>query len=241
VRVWNNAQTLNRLAGALFLTAIGLVLIALVWRIANFEAFAVRGIDVVGNVSHVTREQVDTIARDELKGTFFTVDLRGAQAAFEKLPWVRRVDVRRRWPNRLEFAVQEHHAMARWGSTALVNRYGEIFEGASNERLVVFEGPQGSELEITRNFRRFSKSLALIGRRIKSVEVSERRAWRLRLGDGAVIELGRDDVAERLGRFVAVYARSVGTMAVDVDYIDLRYTNGFAVRASAKKGSERRA
>lgn len=239
--MWNSAQGLNRLASALLLTAVMLVLAALVWRIANSDVFAVRGIDVVGDVKHVTREQIETIAVDELKGTFFTVNLRAAQAAFEKLPWVRRVDVRRRWPNRLEVAVQEHRELARWGSTALVNRHGEIFEGASNERLTVFEGPQGSEFEITRNFRRFNESLALVGRHVKSVHVSERRAWSLRLDDGTIIELGRHSVVERLRRFVAAYARSAGKLAGDVEYVDLRYTNGFAVRVSDKKRSERQA
>ena len=233
--MWNSAPALNRFANGLIMIAVLLALGALVWRVANFDMFAVNGIEVVGNVRHVTREQVETIASNELKGTIFTVDLGGARAAFEKLPWVRRVDIRRRWPDRLEVAVQEHRALARWGNTALVNRQGEVFEGASNERLVVFEGPQGSASEITHSY------LALIGRQVKSVHVSERRAWSLRMDDGTAIELGRFAVNERLRRFVAVYPRSVGTLAGTVDYIDLRYTNGFAVRVNNKKRSERRA
>ena len=239
--MWNSTHALNRLAYALILTAVLLLLAALVWRVANFDMFAVKGIDVVGNVKHVTREQVETITSNELKGTIFTVDLGGARAAFEKLPWVRRVDIRRRWPDRLEVAVQEHRALARWGNTALVNRQGEVFEGASNQRLVVFDGPEGSASDITRNYLLFNELLAHIGHQVKSVRVSERRAWSLRLDDGTAIELGRFAVDERLQRFVAVYARSVGTMDGTVDYIDLRYSNGFAVRVNNKKRSERRA
>ncbi|NIO43256.1 MAG: FtsQ-type POTRA domain-containing protein, partial [Burkholderiales bacterium] len=84
---------------------------------------------VLENVAHVTREQVRTIVVDELRGTFFTIDLQGAQTAFEKLPWVRRVDIRRRWPDRLVVAIEEHRELARWGNTALVNLHGELFEG----------------------------------------------------------------------------------------------------------------
>ncbi|UCH47932.1 MAG: cell division protein FtsQ/DivIB [Betaproteobacteria bacterium] len=239
--MWNNALALTRIANAALLLAIAVLLAALVWRIANIEVFAVRGIDVVGNVAHVTREQVRTIAVNELKGTFFTVDLRGAQAAFEKLPWVRRVDVRRRWPNRLEVVVEEHQELARWGNSAMVNHHGELFEGASNKRLPVFEGPDGSQFEIRRNYRRFNQSLALIGRHIKRVQVSERRAWRLGLDDGTVIELGRDGVVERLRGFVTAYARSVGELGGKTDYVDLRYSNGFAVRVREEKWSEARA
>ena len=239
--MWNNALALTRIANAAFLLVIAALLAALVWRIANIEVFAVKEIDVVGDVAHVNREQVKTIAVNELKGTFFTVDLRGAQDAFEKLPWVRRVEVRRRWPNQLQVVVEEHRELARWGNTALVNRHGEIFDGASNKRLLVFEVPAGSALEITRNYRRFSQSLALLGRQVKRVQVSERRAWRLSLDDGTVIELGRDGVVQRLRGFVTAYARSVGELGGNTDYVDLRYSNGFAVRVRQEKWSEARA
>ncbi len=238
--MWNNALALTRIANAVLLIVSVVLLASLVWRIANIEVFAVRGIDVVGNVAHVTREQVRTIAANELKGTFFTVDLRGAQAAFEKLPWVRRVDVRRRWPDRLEIVVEEHRALARWGNSALVNSQGEMFEGASNQRLPVFEGPAGSHFEITGNYLRFNQSLALIGRQVKRVQVSERRAWRLVLDDGTLIELGRDGVVRRLQGFVTAYARSVGELGGATDYVDLRYSNGFAVRVRQDKWSEAR-
>lgn len=239
--MWNDVLALTRIANTALLFAFAILLTALIWCIANIEMFAVRGIDVIGNVAHVTREQVRTIAVNELKGTFFTVDLRGAQAAFEKLPWVRRVDVRRRWPNRLEVVVEEHRELARWGNSALVNHHGEMFEGASNKRLPVFEGPTGSHFEITRNYQRFNQSLALIGRQVRRVQVSERRAWRLGLDDGTVIELGRDGVVQRLRGFVTAYAYSVGELGAKTDYVDLRYSNGFAVRVRQEKWSEARA
>lgn len=238
--MWNNVQALTRTASASFCLAMLMLLGAFVWRVANHDVFAVQGIEVTGDVAHVTREQVLTIAVNELEGSFFTVDLRGAQAAFETLPWVRKVDVRRRWPNRLEVAIEEHRELARWGSTALVNLHGEVFEGASNQRLPVFEGPAGSHSDITRNYLRFNQALARIDRRVKDVQLSERRAWRLRLDDGTVIELGRDDVVERLRGFVAVYARSVAKLDGKTDYVDLRYANGFAVRVNEEKWSETR-
>ncbi|UCD67298.1 MAG: cell division protein FtsQ/DivIB [Betaproteobacteria bacterium] len=239
--MWNNALALTRIANTALLLAIALLLAAVLWRIANNQVFSVSGIDVVGNVAHVTREQVRTIAVNELRGTFFTVDLRGTQTAFEKLPWVRRVVVRRRWPNRLEVVVEEHRELARWGNSALVNHHGEMFEGAINKRLPVFEGPTGSQSDIARNYRRFNQSLALIGRKVTRVQVSDRRAWRLDLDDGMVIELGRDGVVERLEGFVTAYAHSVGELRGKTDYVDLRYSNGFAVRVREDKWSEARA
>ena len=239
--MWNNAKALTRISNAMFLLAIAVLLGALFWRIAHMDVFSVRAIDVVGDVSNVTEEQVKTIVGNQLYGTFFTVDLQGTQTAFEKLPWVRRVDVRRRWPNALEVIVEEHRELARWGNTALVNTMGEIFEGASNRRLPVLEGPAGSNLEVTQNYFHFSKSLSRIGREVRSVRLSQRRAWRLTLDDGTVIALGRHGVVERLSSFVAVYERSVADLKGKVRYVDLRYVNGFAVQVEDKKRGDKRA
>jgi cell division protein FtsQ len=239
--MWNNARTLNCISSAAFVMAVLTLVCGAAWRIAHFDTFAVGEIDVVGDVTHVTREQVETIVFNELEGTFFTVDLGGAQAAFEKLPWVRRVDIRRRWPNRLEVAVEEHRELARWGNSALVNHYGEVFEGASNNRLPVFEGPDGSWAEVTRNYFRFNKELGRIGRHVETVRVSQRRAWRLRLDDGTVIELGRDGVLARLGTYVGAYGRSVARLEGGARYVDLRYANGFTVRVKDLQWGETQA
>lgn len=239
--MWNNVAALTRVSNAAFAFAIVIMLGGLVWRLAHMEVFSVRTIDVIGNVAHVTREQVQTIAANQLHGTFFTVDLRGAQAAFEKLPWVRRVDVRRRWPDRLEVFVEEHRELARWGSTALVNTNGEVFEGASDQRLPLLEGPAGTNFEVTRNYLRFNESLARIGREVRKVRLSERRAWHLDLDDGTVIELGRHGAVERLSGFVAAYGRSVAELKGRIRYVDLRYVNGFAVRVEDNKRGDKRA
>ena len=239
--MWNNARLMDVVAKCIFALALALTIFGVAWRAANFDMFVVRGIDVVGDVTHVTREQVEAIVFGDLEGTFFTVDLRGAQAAFEKLPWVRRVDVRRHWPNRLEIIVEEHRAFARWGNSALVNDHGEVFEGASNQRLPKFDGPTGSNLDVTTNYLRFNESLERIGRHLEKVNVSERLAWRLHLDDGSVIELGRDEIAARLDSYVAAYGRSVARLKGKALHIDLRYANGFSVRVKDLQWSETRA
>ncbi len=238
--MWNNARALNRISATSVAMAILMLMCAMAWRVAHFETFAVREISVVGDIRHVTRVQVEAIVFNELEGTFFTADLGAAKTAFEKLPWVRRVDVRRRWPNRLEIAVEEHRELARWGNSALVNRYGEVFEGASNNRLPEFEGPDGSFHEVTRKYVQFDEALKRIGLRVEFVQVSERRAWSVRLDDGTVIELGRDGVIARLNNFVAAYERSVARLEGSARHIDLRYANGFSVRVKGLQWGDTR-
>lgn len=239
--MWNDAIALNRVAGFLYAVAVLLIAYAMVARVAQSDVFALKEIRLVGDVAHVTREQVRAVASRELRGNFFTVNLRAARNALEKLPWIRSVDVRRRWPDRLEVDVQEHRALARWGDEALVDTYGTVFEGASNEKLPVMIGPTGSSQEVTTQFVSLQKTLAPLGRSIEEIRLSERRAWMLRLDDDTVIELGRENAQQRLAMFVSVYERSLAKLKDAAGYVDLRYANGFAVRVNGLKWSDRRA
>jgi cell division protein FtsQ len=84
--------------------------------------------------------------------------------------------------------------------------------------------------EIALRYAYFKQSLAAIGQVPVQVQVSPRRAWQIRLDTGLVMELGREHIESRLERFIAVYDRTIFPLQRKLDYVDLRYPNGFAVR-----------
>ena len=218
------------LANMLYALATVLLLYALLFLVVHLPVFPLRKVDVKGELHHVNREQVQFIVAREMKGNFFTLDLNRTRAAFEKLPWVRNVNVRRHWPDRLEVAIEEHVVLARWGGTALVNTHGELFKAASNALLPEFNGPEDSASEVTRHYADFTRLLKPLNLAPTRMTLSERRALELKLNNGLVVELGRDKVRERLEKFVGVYERTVAKLPQAVAYADLRYPNGFAVR-----------
>ena len=61
--------------------------------------------------------------------------------------------------------------------------------------------------------------------------LSERGSWSLSTAGGAQIVLGdRTQAGKRLRRFLDVYPQVMAGHADAFAYVDLRYTNGFAVR-----------
>jgi cell division protein FtsQ len=178
--------------------------------------------------------------RGRIEGNFFAVDLAEPRAALERLAWVRRVHVRRVWPDRLEVTLEEHVPMARWGDAGLLNEQGEFFPGHGARALPLLAGPAGSEAEVARRFQRYRELLAPLGAPLERLTLSPRYAWQLRLADGLVIELGRDvpndPIDARLARLVAVHAQTLGRIQRRLDYVDLRYPNGFALRMAELKG-----
>ncbi len=229
--MWDNPRLLNAAAGFL----VGLVLLACTLAGLNWllraSPFPVRTVEVTTPLKHAPAQQIEALLAAQGRGNFFAFPIDELRAALERVPWVRTASVRRVWPDRLEIAIEEHVAFARWGADALVNTYGERFVNArSDEPLPLFSGPQGTEAEVTRRYQRFAALVAPLASPIERVVLSQRHAWSVRLANGLQITLGRDaDLAEqRLERFVGAYASTLGSRVPQV--VDLRYPNGFALR-----------
>lgn len=238
--MWDNADLLNGCASALYVFAAAALIYAGVHAVIHSPLLPMRHVVLHGQLAHVTRAQAEAAAQAAVSGTFFSVDLDAVRRAFEALPWVRKVEVRRLWPDRVEVGIEEHAVLARWGSDAhakrLVNSYGEVFEGELPDavRLPQLAGPAGSAKEVTRRYGGFREALAPLDLDPRQVLLSPRYAWQIRLSNGLTLELGRDQlkepVLERLTRFVAVYTQTLGSLNRRLDYVDLRYPNGFALR-----------
>jgi cell division protein FtsQ len=235
---------MNLLADVLIVLAVATLAWSALTALQRLPLFPLRELVLSSAPERVTAAQLEHAARATVVGNFFTVDLETARTGFEQLPWVRKVAVRRQWPDGLGLELEEHQAVARWrqlnGDLGLVNAQGEVFvaerpEGAP--QLPQLTGPEGSAPELLQRYGEFSAVLSGINRRVTVVSLSPRRAWQLKLDDGVAIELGRDQehtpMTERLQRFATHYdamKQRLGNLQV----ADMRYPNGFALVGSAR-------
>jgi cell division protein FtsQ len=244
--VWDNPRLANAAAGALAALALGLVAYAGGRVLLDSPAFLLKTIVVEGTLARVQSREIVDALQGRLRGTFFTVDLEAARSLFEGIPWVRRAELRRRWPDSLEVHIEEQVPLARWGQqrkeTQLVNAQGELFRGRSDADLPVLAGPAGSEAEVARRYIAFRDLLAPLGLEPRQVLLSSRLAWQLRLSNGLTVQLGRDSdrdrVEERLARFVSAFPQTLAKSRHRLEYVDLRYPNGFALRISETPRAE---
>ena len=231
--MWDNPRLLNTAAGALVGIALFVFALAGAVLVARSPLFPVDKVELTHPLVRTTRADIEAALRGRLGGNFFALDADEVRAALERLPWVRRASVRRVWPDRLEVTLEERVALARWGEHALIDLQGERFAATSSAPLPLFIAQEGAEHELAVRYARFSEILAPLGARLERIVLTPRFAWQLTLDNGLQIMLGRDaDGAEtRLARFVAAYPATLGRIARAHDYVDLRYPNGFALRA----------
>lgn len=232
---------MNLVADLIYFAAVLALGYACVLAMLRLPVFPLREVVLTAPLYRVTPAQVEYAARSGIHGNFFTVDIERARAAFEKLPWVRRVSARRVWPWGIAVDIEEHEAVALWRQgetdTRLVNRQGEVFSATPAGELPELGGPEGSAPEVLARFREIEKLLAPIGRRPRRLVLSSRLAWQARLDNGLTLDLGREEarvpINARITRFVTAYADVVGRLAVPVAAADLRYPNGFALRLAS--------
>ncbi len=216
------------------------------------DAFPVRHIRISGQLSHVKPEVIQQAVLPHARGNFFTVNIDRLERVATTLPWIYKATVRREWPRTMHVRVQEQQPIARWGESGWLNRDGEIVQlplVPGMERMALLTGPAGTSRDVAQRYRQWGSILATSGMRIKSLTLSERRAWQLQVrlpprvsavavttestwDDGAILDIviGKHDIDARVTRFARALAAAPGPQWLHAQRVDLRYPNGFSVQ-----------
>ena len=184
----------------------------------------------------VDEQNVREVLANHLDVGFFALDVQAIKTALEADPWVEKATISRIWPDTLSVAITEEIAIARWGESALLNQFGETFEPYAMEddlALPLLSGSQGQQRRVMEQYQTFSQMLFSSGLRIRELSLNERGSWSLRLHNDAEVMIGRNEVVERMQRFVSLYDRHLYSQLDQIEAFDLRYHNGISIRKKA--------
>jgi len=248
-----SANTMNRLA-AVFVTLAVLALGAVgLSRLAHQPKFQLKRVEIRGDLRHVTASSVRPALSGRLRGNYFTMRLDDTRRLFETVPWVAAASVRRVWPDRLVVTLTEHRALGIWEDGRLLSDRGDLFVANPDEAeidgpLPEFSGPVAAAKDAARRYYELSAQFSALSLHIAAIDISDRKAWSLRLAPDARadstranelrVELGRDraelPLAERVAQIVAAYPLVVTQMGGVPTRIDARYPNGLAASSPVK-------
>lgn len=230
----NDLQALKRLTLLVYLLIIPLV-IFLIQQSLIRSNFPINEIQIKNQYEKVDSLQVDLIIQQYLRGNFFGLDLNLTRNVFKKLPWVREVSVRRIWPDKIEISIEEHQVIARWGNIGLVNDKGEFFNAAYQDDLPYFWGPKNFVSEITQKYFEINKILSKELMQIGTISMSDRLSWEIQTDNNIKIVLGRKDILKKITNFVEHYQTVLTEINNRIEYVDMRYKNGFAIKKLDEK------
>ena len=207
-------------------------------KIKNLETMVVKG-DVAHNDARSLRHHVTS----NLRGNFYSIDLRNAKKTFETITWVNQAVVKRVYPNQISVRLTEFKPKAVWGAREdmrLVDVQGVIFEAGAEddeyEGMPQLIGPEGQGKLMLSMHDNLSEALSPLQTKVKVLELNVRGSWLVTLERGAQIELGRGNTTDIIARATkfSMGAEKIllklNKKVMDMQYIDLRHSEGYAMR-----------
>jgi len=213
-----------------------LTLAAILGGLATLSMFLdqpIQRILISGRFQRVSPGDVERAVKDNVRTAgLVSVDLDAVRAALAALPWVDTASVQRAWPRGLSVTVVEQIAAARWGENGLLNTRGELFASTATHippELARLSGPPGTQALVAARYLAAQGRLVEAGMHLTALRLDERGAWEFDLADGITVRLGSRQVDERFERFMATAIKLIAQRANDIAYVDMRYSNGFAI------------
>ena len=217
----------NRLVLGCALTLLG---VGLYQGVTALAAKQVKTLTVRGDVHHIDTDVIQARLAPRITDGFMAADLRDLRDELESLPWIYKVNTRRRWPAEIEVVLVEQRPLARWGDTGYLNHQGHFFAATQDgqyEHLPLLSGPEGAEGTLTRRYQMLASQLETEGLTIDELSIDALGQLSLKLMNGVQLALGANDLLRRVTRFKQLWSDKLSTQTVEK--IDLRYEHGAAV------------
>lgn len=240
-----SGQKKNRWYRGLRWTGLGLLIfcsglsVYLLWgHLLDPEEFPIRQVRIEGQLLHLKSAHIKAALQTHVGENFFLLNIDELHANLAANPWVAYAKVWRQWPDTLKVSLQERIAFGHWNENELIDIHGERFQPAvikNANGLPRLSGPDGYETTVMQRYDLANARLKKLDLQLTELVLDDRHAWRMTLHNGVTLKLGKEDFAKRFARFLAVYPKVLAGRIHQIETIDLRYINGFAVRW--KRGS----
>lgn len=199
----------------------------------------ITSIEINGPFERVTALHIEAAISKQIEAGFVGADIDRIQESIIALPWIDQARVARRWPSRISITVTEQVPAAVWGDSGLLNTRGELFVTDLRHapaELPRLSGPEERSADVASRYLAVREQLIPLGLDVRRVHLDDRGSWEMTLGNGIEVRLGRKAVADRTDLFLDIVADIITGRAMDIEYVDMRYGNGFTI--GWKNGSQ---
>ncbi|MCZ6723452.1 MAG: cell division protein FtsQ/DivIB [Gammaproteobacteria bacterium] len=191
----------------------------------------IRTIQLSGSFQNIDQQAVQSSLQQFIGEGFFSLDINRVQKSLSDKPWTDSVSIRRVWPDRLKIVVIENKPVARWDSDHLISDKAVVFAAATGAfgHLPIVNSASDSPGQMLGLFYRLETRFEKLNEQVAVLRKDSRGALEIQLESGLTIKLGRMDIERKITRFVAIYRQHIYPRRDQIQALDLRYSNGFAV------------
>jgi cell division protein FtsQ len=209
-------------------------------KIRNPDTFPVRSVKILGISNRINHQTLRNTILPYLAQGMLWLNTAELENTLNQLSWVEKAAVVRKWPDELFIHITEQKPLAYWNNTSLLNDKGDIFTPSVSAPLPVLPalyGPPQQQTTVWAGYVEMNNILRPLDLKAVIVSMTLRQVWEVYLNNGLHLFLGREDVLRRLERFASAYPK-IAVQAGNIEYVDLRYTDGFAIKWKNNPASE---
>jgi len=234
-----NAQTQRVIPWSLINKVTSLMFIAslILWgyvEMTDADRFPIEHVKITGNYPHIHHKKIENALVPLVQNGFFNLPMAQLQQTLEQFPWIAHVELKRQWPDTLIVNIFEHQAYCLWNDTTVIATDNRLFkppEPTLLKHLPKLYGPNGTEQIVLSMFEQLEEQLKPLQISVASLTLDNYYTWRMQLTNNLIVNLGREDVVARVGRFAKAYPKVFANQSADAaEYIDMRYQHGMAVK-----------
>ncbi|MDB3990442.1 FtsQ-type POTRA domain-containing protein [Gammaproteobacteria bacterium] len=214
------------------------VILLIALSVAFFFSFFLFNQNIT-NIQFLT--EMKRVSEDDLRGIsskiydegFLQINLNDIKDEIEQVNWVKSVSLERRWPDQINILIEEEDIIGWWNKDSIINSKGNLFsldQQSLPSGLIEFYGPDGHQAIVYEKYLLFAEELTTRGILIEKVTLDFKGSWIVTIRPNIALRLGKEDISERFDRFLMIWDESLLDNLTVIEYIDLRYTEGFSVK-----------
>ncbi len=191
----------------------------------------IRSIQLAGTFEYLDQGEVEQTLRRYIGQGFFSLDIRELQQNLNARPWAESVSIRRIWPDKLRVTITEKKPVARWDGQHLLSASARVYpaDAASFAHLPLVHADGHGPDWALRQFYQLQARFETVDERLVAMRVDNRGAIDVELINGLQIKLGRAEIQRKIDRLASIYNAQILPRREQIERLDLRYSNGFAV------------
>jgi cell division protein FtsQ len=191
----------------------------------------IKTIQLSGTFQYIDQQEVESTVRQFIGEGFFSLDIKRVQKTLGDKPWTESISIRRVWPDRLNIVIVEKRPVARWDKKHLLSDKAVVYRAKTNAfaDLPLVYTADTNPGQMLHLYYRLASQFATLNESVVAVRKDSRGALDMQLENGLTIKVGRSDIERKIARFVMIYQQQIQPRLEQIQQLDLRYSNGFAV------------
>ena len=191
----------------------------------------IKTIQLSGTFQYIDQQEVESTVQQFIGEGFFSLDIRRVQKSLSDKPWTESISIRRVWPDRLNIIIIEKRPVARWDNKHLLSDKAVVYRAKTKafSGLPLVHTADTNPGQMLHLYYRLASQFAVLNESVVAVRKDSRGALDMQLENGLTIKVGRSDIERKIARFVTIYQQQIKPRLAEIQQLDLRYSNGFAV------------